>query len=107
MRDYPPAHVIHEATCPDAPDGLFTFKAAALEGAYPTSRPHVCFNRDTVTHNRDVVAEPGFYEPHDYRPSTLHPADAVRALCEECRGTHGDPDAPVAGGIVGLSEHWR
>lgn len=88
MREYPPAHVIHQADCDDAPAGL-AFRAQAL-AAYPNSRPHRCFSRDTVTHNREVVAEVIDYEPHAYEPSTIHPDDAVRPLCKVCRGTHGD-----------------
>jgi hypothetical protein len=106
MRHYPPAHVIHEATCPDAPPGLITFRAHALEAAFPTSRPHTCFDQSTVTLNREVVAEPGGYEPHEYQASTIHPADAYRRLCEVCRGTHGEAEDPAAG-ILGLSEQWR
>lgn len=89
-KEYAPAHIIHEATCPDAPGTLFTFKARSLADAYPTSRPHACFTRDTVISNREVVAEPGAYEPHGYKPSTIRPEDATRALCEVCRGTHED-----------------
>jgi hypothetical protein len=92
MRDYPPAHVIHEAGCADAPAGLFTFRASALI-AYPTSRPHACFNRATIVENRQVVAEPGDDQAHAYMPSSLHPADAVKRLCRVCRGTH--PEKPV------------
>lgn len=89
MKDYPPAHVIHEARCPDAPPGLVVFHARELR-AYPTSRPHRCFTSETVERNREVVAETVEYEPHRYEPSTLKPADATRALCSICRGTHGD-----------------
>lgn len=88
-KEYEPAHVIHEATCPDVPPNHFAFKARSLADAYPTSRPHTCFTRDTVTFNREVVAEPVMYEPHGYKPSTIRPEDATRALCEVCRGTHG------------------
>jgi hypothetical protein len=90
VRDYAPAHVIHEATCADAPDGLRVFRASGLLYAHPNGRPHVCFDRDTVVYNREVVAEPGDYERHVYQPSTIRPADASRALCTICRGIHGD-----------------
>lgn len=88
MKDYPPAHVIHESGCPDAPPGLLTFRAHSLR-EYPTSRPHTCFSRQTVVRNRDVVAESVDYGEHAYQASTLHPEDAIRPLCEICRGTHG------------------
>lgn len=105
MRHYPPAHVIHEANCPDAPAGAFAFRASVLKQAYPNSRPHTCFDRETVTGNREVVAESPDWEAHVYRPSTIHPPDAVRALCEVCRGTHGEPETrPTA---AGANEHWR
>lgn len=89
MKEYEPAHVIHEAGCEDAPAGLFVFKASSLGDAYPNGRPHVCFDRDTIRFNREVVAEPGEYDPHTYAPSTIHPEDAARPLCRVCRGTHG------------------
>lgn len=92
MKDYPPAHVIHEENCPDAPRGLPVFRAEHLVD-YSNSRPHHCFNRETVAHNRMVVAEPGDYEPHPYVPSSIHPADAVKPLCRVCRSTH--PAEPV------------
>lgn len=88
MRDYPPAHVIHEASCEDNPGELLVFKAHNLV-AWPNSIPHRCVSRRTITSDRDVVAEPINYEPHEYEPSTLRPADAVKALCKVCRGTHG------------------
>jgi hypothetical protein len=89
MRDYAPAHIIHEETCEEAP-GLIAFRAQNLLEAYPTSTPHTCFSRDSVNNNRYVVAEPGEYERHDWQPSTLVLLDATRALCKICRGTHGE-----------------
>lgn len=89
MKHYPPAHIIHEADCDVAPAGLFVFQASNLQN-FPNGRPHACFSRATITHNRDVVAEPGDYEPHSYEPSTLRPADAAQPLCKVCRGTHGE-----------------
>lgn len=99
-REYPPAHVIHQADCEDAPGGLFVFKAASLQG-YPNSRPHRCFSSETVAQNREVVAEPVDYEPHPYSPSTIHPDDAPRPLCEVCRGTHGEQPVDL-GAFLGL-----
>jgi hypothetical protein len=90
VTDYAPAHLIHDALCKDAPAGLITFRAQALNEAYPTSQPHICFDRDTVAYNRLVVAEPVEYEPHIYQPSTLRPPGASRWLCRICRGTHGE-----------------
>jgi len=87
MRDYPEAHIIHEAKCAEAPPGLFVFRARALQ-SYPNSRPHTCFTSATVAYDRLVVAEPGGYQPHDYLPSTIRPDDATRSLCAVCRGTH-------------------
>lgn len=95
-RDYPPAHTIHEANCPDAPPGLMVFRAGGLAAAYPTGMPHTCFTRETVRLNREVVAEPVEYEPHSYQPSGATQPDAVRPLCRTCRGTHPGESAPAA-----------
>lgn len=92
MRDYPPAHVIHEVGCGEAPPGLIAFRAASLID-WPTARPHRCFSSATVAGNAEVVAEPVTYDRHAYAPSTIWPKDAARALCRTCRGTH--PDEPV------------
>ncbi len=89
MKEYPPAHTIHEARCPEAPAGLFSFRAGNLGQAYPNARPHHCFTRDTVRMNLPVVAEHIAYQAHPYEPSTLRPEDASKALCKICRGTHG------------------
>jgi hypothetical protein len=87
IRDYPPAHIVHEAKCPAAPLGLFAFKATVL-AAYPNSRPHTCISRETVTYNRLVVVEPVGYPRHAYEPSGATQPDATRPLCRTCRGTH-------------------
>lgn len=91
MRDYPPAHVIHEANCRDALPGLLRFRAQFVPAAHPNARAHTCISHETVRMNREVVAEPGEAGNHAYEPSTTRPADAARALCRHCRGTHGIP----------------
>jgi hypothetical protein len=98
MRHYPPAHVIHEAGCPDAPTGRIAFRASGLRQAYPNGVPHSCFTRETVYHNREVVAEAVEYESHPYQESGATQPDAVRPLCRICRGTH--PDRSEATGFV-------
>lgn len=91
MRDYPPAHTIHEVDCTDAPAGLFPFRVHNVPFAYPNARAHTaCISHETVRMNREVVAEPGDYEPHPYEASAERPADAARPLCRTCGGTHGD-----------------
>jgi hypothetical protein len=100
MRDYPPACVIHEADCPEAPTGRLVLRASGLREAYPNGRPHTCFTRATVLSNRDVIAETIEYDPHPYQPSGATLPDAVRPLCRICRGTHPStpgsaPDMPA------------
>ena len=85
---YPPQPWIHEAACLDAPAGLATFQARAVETLYPLGRPHYCFDKDTVAHNRDCVAETADVEPHPFVCSTIWPADATGPLCHTCRGSH-------------------
>ena len=87
-RLYPPQPWIHEATCVDAPPGLPTMKARDVPAAHPYGRPHHCVDRDTVTYNRDCVAEAVDYEPHTYVRSTIWPQDATGPLCSTCRGSH-------------------
>jgi hypothetical protein len=103
MRDYPPAPVIHDADCPDAPTGQLVFPAGGLRQTYPHGVPHTCFTRDTVLRNRDVIAETIHYEPHLYQPSGATQPDAARPLCRTCRGTHPDaaePSLQVVSAIV-------
>jgi hypothetical protein len=90
MREYPPAHVIHEATCPDAPPGLLSFRAHLIPAVHPNARAHGCISPQTVANNREVVAEPGDAGDHAYEPSDNRPADATRPLCRHCSGTHGE-----------------
>ncbi|MGK5677607.1 hypothetical protein [Actinoplanes sp. URMC 104] len=85
MKDYPPARLIHESTCPDAPGGL-VLPASAFRDSH--DRPHTCVTRDTIRNNRPVVTEHVEYERHTYTPSTIEPADATRKLCRVCYGTH-------------------
>jgi hypothetical protein len=90
MREYPPAHVIHEARCPDAPSGLISFRASYIPAVHPNARAHTCVSYATVQGNREVVAEPGDSGDHVYEPSENRPQDATRALCRHCSGTHGE-----------------
>jgi hypothetical protein len=94
MRDYPPAHTIHELGCPEAPTDLIAFRARGTREAHPNGFPHTCVTSDTVKHNREVVAEPPSFEPHPYAPSAAEQPDATRPLCRTCRGTH--PNEPEA-----------
>ncbi|SDT35021.1 hypothetical protein [Actinoplanes derwentensis] len=99
LRDYPPQPWIHQADCTDAPPGPLALRATAIRELYPYGRPHHCFDRPTVTYNRECVAEPWSEsdpEPHRYSESTIQPPDAVRPLCEVCRGTHGELAPSVA-----------
>jgi hypothetical protein len=96
-RHYPPAHIIHEANCPDAPKRRIVFRASGLRHAYANGVPHTCFTRQTVLQNRDVVAEAVEYEPHPYQPSGATQLDAVRPLCRTCRGTHREVSQEVPG----------
>lgn len=90
MKEYPPAHVIHEAACPDAPPGLLTFRADLIPAVHPNARAHTCISPATVQNNREVVAEPGDEADHQYEPSVNRPDDAWRPLCRRCSGTHGE-----------------
>lgn len=92
MREYPPAHVIHEAACEDAPRGLISFRAHLLPVTHPNARAHTCVSPQTVTYDREVVAEPGDEGDHAYEPSDTRPPDATRLLCQHCYGTHGEVD---------------
>jgi hypothetical protein len=92
MREYPPAHVIHEALCEDAPAGLLTFRAHLIPAVHPNARAHSCVSPATVHYDREVVAEPGEGRDHLYEPSGIKPDDATRALCRHCSGTHGEVD---------------
>jgi hypothetical protein len=51
-------HVIHEADCPDAPEGLLVLRVSAVRDAYPDAKAHTCVSFETVRMNREVVAEP-------------------------------------------------
>lgn len=90
-REYEPARRVHAADCPDAPPGEFISLARAVSEAWPHDRPHRCVDRAYARSNNPVVRELVVYEPHAWIPSTIVPADAVRALCRTCRGTHGEP----------------
>lgn len=90
MREYPPAHVIHEADCPDAPPGQLTFRAELIPAVHPNARAHTCVSHATVQNNREVIAEPGDATDHAYVPSESQPDDAFRPLCRQCGGTHGE-----------------
>lgn len=92
MRNYPPAHVIHEAICEDAPPGLISFRAQLIPAVHPNARAHTCVSPATVQNNREVVAEPGDAGDHAYEPSPNRPGDATRPLCRRCSGTHGETD---------------
>jgi hypothetical protein len=54
---------------------------------YPNAVVHDCYH---FHDNPNGVAKPAVYPEHDYKPSTLKPADARRPWCGICRGTHGD-----------------
>jgi hypothetical protein len=92
MREYPAAHVIHEARCEEAPAGLLTFRAHLIPAVHPNARAHTCVSYATVQHDREVVAEPGDGRDHLYEPSATRPPDATRPLCRHCSGTHGEVD---------------
>ncbi|BBH64847.1 hypothetical protein ACTI_15320 [Actinoplanes sp. OR16] len=111
-REYDPAWRVHAADCPDAPPGAFVTTARAVYEAFPHDRPHRCLTKGYVSRNGAVVREQIHYEPHDWVPSTIVPADAIRALCRTCRGTRcanrGGPPVQVlpqtpSGLIIGRS----
>ncbi|MGK5680144.1 hypothetical protein [Actinoplanes sp. URMC 104] len=86
MKHYPPARIIHELACRSAPPGLPILPMAAFRDSHDIA--HDCVTRATALNNRPVVAEPADYGPHVYSPSGERPADATRALCAVCHGTH-------------------
>jgi hypothetical protein len=95
-RVYPPQEWIHESTCDGAPRGLPTFPVGDTMRLHPHSRPHICINRNTITFNRDCVAESGDIGPHPYVRSTIWPEDATGPLCHTCHGSH--PESRIEAG---------
>jgi hypothetical protein len=96
-KDYPPAPIVHDARCEDAPEGVPVPPRGVLQ-SYPNATVHTCFSNATVTSGRGVIVEQGDYEPHPYEESTVTTVEvgvqAARPLCRTCRGTH--PDEPPA-----------
>ena len=87
-RNYPPARLVHEASCVNAPPGLMPVPASAFRNTLDVA--HDCLSREHALRNVDVVAEPPMTERHPYEPSTLLPPDATRARCKDCWGTHAE-----------------
>lgn len=92
MKEYPPAALIHEASCTQHFDHLIQFPAHLLQEREPYARAHYCISPATVQLDRYVVAEPIDYDGHPYEPGNIRPDDATRALCKHCNGTHGEVD---------------
>lgn len=63
MTDQPRQVIIHEATCPDAPDNLLVLTPPAVRNAYPNARAHSCISHATVRQNRAVVVEDDTPDP--------------------------------------------
>lgn len=85
-RHYPPASLVHSPGCPALPKvDLQQLATRAIATAYPNAVMHNCYHFHRNSHG---IVEPRTYPPHDYKPSTVAPADAVRPLCDTCRGTH-------------------
>jgi hypothetical protein len=87
FRDYPPAPQIHRPNCPGIPPGaLPVLTTPEIARRYPNGVMHNCYHFKA---NPNGFVEPVVYPEHDYKPSTLKPADARRPWCGTCRGTHG------------------
>lgn len=87
-REYPPAVRIHGLNCPDIPPHILLSRLNAVEIAarHPNAEPHLrCLSGGDRVGRIEVVQ----YPPHRYEASSQHPADATRALCLYCKGTHG------------------
>jgi hypothetical protein len=103
-REYPPAVLVHRPDCSDVA-GLLLLRLPTAEIArqHPNGRMHDCYH----FHQNSVgVVEVVQYPPHAYEPSTMVYADAVRALCGFCGGTHGVLDqlilpSHLASGVPG------
>lgn len=92
MREYPPAAVIHDASCTERFDDLLQFRAHLIPDREPYARAHHCVSPATVQQDHWVVAEPIDNDGHLYEPGDIRPDDATRPLCRHCNGTHGEVD---------------
>lgn len=90
-RHYPPAVRVHGLTCPDIPAHIMLSRlpAAEIVQRYPNAEPHMlCLSGGDRVGRIELVE----YPDHPYKPSSQHPADAIKALCSYCKGTHGPAD---------------
>lgn len=103
LREYPPGVVFHNPSCPDinghSAPSLNVLRAVADN---PSHRYCMCTGGgpDTAPY---VVIERIDYGHHMYIPMPGQPPrDAVRALCQTCRGTHGpdQQDDPGSGFVI-------
>lgn len=102
LRDYPPGTVFHSPSCPDI-NGHSAPSLAASRAIAENPSHQWCFCTGGGPDNAPyVVIQRVDYGPHLYVPSPNKPADATRALCRTCRGTHGDaaPEQTSASGLV-------
>jgi hypothetical protein len=98
LREYPPAPLIHCPDCAGIAQGAFPVLATPeIARRFPTGKPHFCYD---FRANANGAVEPVVYPEHDYVPSTIKPADAVRFLCRSCRGTHGDEQVDGGGQLL-------
>jgi len=94
-REYPPAVLVHSESCPDVATprthvaALIAMETPAIARAYPNARMHSCYH---FTLQARGVVESVQYPLHEYEESTVVYADAPRALCTVCMGTHGSLD---------------
>lgn len=90
-RHYAPAVLVHRPDCPDVPAGLAaqSMATATIAARFPNGVQHHCYHH---TINPRGVPVRVSYPQHRYKPSTVFPDDAVRALCDPCRGTHEGED---------------
>lgn len=97
-REYPPAVLVHSDSCDDViglrrhGESLIPLPTPDIARTYPNGRMHSCYHFSLQARG---VVQTMTYPPHAYEPSTVIYADASRALCEVCMGTHGTLDALV------------
>ena len=84
---YPPQPEVRPARMEEVRNGL-AIEAAVAQRQHPFARPVGAYTMSTQL----VAVVAVEYPEHQYRPSMIWPADAVRELCMVCRGTHPELD---------------
>ncbi|MEV6344112.1 hypothetical protein [Actinoplanes sp. NPDC051851] len=94
MKDYPPAPIIHSPACRDVPPMMIPQAIAIVALNYPNGVPHDCVSPHDP--RAKVVVVPMEWPVHEYKPTGRYTLpDAVRALCDTCRSTHGLADSLI------------